>query len=211
MSTVQILGAPLSTFVRVVRIVAEEKEVPYELVPLGPHTPDVDAIHPFGRIPVLRHGDLRLCESRAIAFYLDKAFTGPSLMPDSLLEQAQVEQWVSLILTGFDPILVRSYLLAYVFPGTGDGQPDRARIDAALPQVERCLDLLARTIEPTGQLAGRSFTLADAYLVPILAYLKDLPESGASIAGSAVLRDYIARHDERPSVRATVPPPMPGG
>jgi len=211
MSSVQILGAPVSTFVRVVRIVAEEKEVPYELVPLGPHTPDVDALHPFGRIPVLRHGDVTLCESRAIACYLDRRFDGPSLVPADTLEQARVEQWISLILTGFDPVLVRAYLLAYVFPGTENGQPDRARIDATLPQLERCLDVLARAVGPTGQLVGSSFTLADAYLIPILAYLKDMPESGRLIADSEALRDYIARQEARPSVRATVPPPMAAG
>jgi glutathione S-transferase len=211
MSTVQILGAPFSTFVRVVRIVAEEKGVAYELVPLGPHTPEVDAIHPFGRIPVLRHGDVTLCESRAIACYLDQRFEGPSLIPSSPTEQAHVEQWVSLILTGFDPVLVRSYLLAYVFPGTENGQPDRGRIDSVLPEVELCLDLLTRAVEPTGHLVGTAFTLADAYLIPILAYLKDLPESGKRIADSPALRDYVSQHEARASVRATVPPPLPGG
>ena len=42
------------------------------------HTPEIDAIHPFGKMPVLRHGDFTLCESKAIATYLDRAFDGPS-------------------------------------------------------------------------------------------------------------------------------------
>ena len=76
-----------------------------------------------------------------------------------------------------------------------------------MPEVERSLATLGRAVEPTGQLVGQSFTLADVYLIPILDYLKDMPESGRLIAGSAPLREYIARHAERPSVRATVPPP----
>ena len=206
MTTVQILGAPQSTFVRVVRIVAEEKRVPYELVPARPHTAEIDAIHPLGRIPVLRHGDVTLCESKAIALYLDRFFDGPSLMPTSPLEQVKVEQWISLVLTGFDPVLVRGYLLAYVFPGTADGQPDRDKIAALVPQVEAHLVILEHQIAATGQVVGDSFTLADVYVLPILSYLKDLPESGRIIAASKTLSDYIARHEERPSLRATVPP-----
>jgi glutathione S-transferase len=206
MTTVQILGAPQSTFVRVVRIVAEEKGVPYELVPMRPHSPEIDAVHPFGRIPVLRHGDVTLCESKAIAFYLDRYFDGPSLTPASPLEQARVEQWISLVLTGFDPVLVRGYLLCYVFPGTADGQPDRDKIAELVPQVETHLGLLERQIAVTGQVVGNAFTLADAYVLPILSYLKDLPESGQFIAASKPLSAYIAIHEQRPSLRATVPP-----
>ncbi len=210
MSQLQILGAPQSTYVRVARIVAEEKGVAYELVPLRPHTPEIDAVHPFGRIPVLRHGEVMLCESRAIALYLDRFFSGPSLVPTDPLEQVRVEQWVSLVLTGIDPVLARTYLFAYIFPGTPDGKPDRARIDGVLPEVERLLAVLDRAVAPTGHLVGQSFTLADAYILPILCYLKEMPESGQIIARSAALRSYIERHNERSSLKATAPPPLPG-
>ena len=43
-----------------VRVVCAEKGVPYNLVPVRPHTPEVDAIHTFGRIPPMRHGDVEL-------------------------------------------------------------------------------------------------------------------------------------------------------
>jgi glutathione S-transferase len=42
-----------------------------------PHTPEIDAVHPLGKIPALRHGDVTLAESRAICFYIDHAFGGP--------------------------------------------------------------------------------------------------------------------------------------
>jgi glutathione S-transferase len=44
----------------------EEKGVPYDLVPVPPHSPEVEAIHPLGKIPAMRHGDITLCESKAI-------------------------------------------------------------------------------------------------------------------------------------------------
>ena len=43
--------------------------------------PELRAIHPFGKMPVLRHGDVELCESKAIATYLDRSFPGPSIFP----------------------------------------------------------------------------------------------------------------------------------
>ena len=57
-----------------VRIVAAEKGVPYKFTPVRPHTPQVDAIHPFGKIPVMRHGDVELLKSKAISTYIDRAF-----------------------------------------------------------------------------------------------------------------------------------------
>jgi len=35
--------------------------VPYRHSETMPHTPDVDAIHPFGKIPVMRHGEKVFC------------------------------------------------------------------------------------------------------------------------------------------------------
>ena len=43
--------------------------------------PEIRAIHPFGKMPVLRHGDLELCESKAIATWLDRSFPAPFVFP----------------------------------------------------------------------------------------------------------------------------------
>ena len=81
MPELEIIGAPQSNFVWVCRIAAAEKGLAVKLDPARPHTPVVDAIHPSGKIPVMRHGDVTLFESRAICAYIDKAFPGPSLIP----------------------------------------------------------------------------------------------------------------------------------
>ena len=81
MAELQIIGGPQSNFVWTTRIVCAEKGVPYQHISVMPHTPEVDAIHPFGKIPVMRHGDVTLCESRAIISYIDRTFDGPSLTP----------------------------------------------------------------------------------------------------------------------------------
>ena len=125
MPVVEIVGPAPSTYTRVARMVCEEKQIPYELKQSPPHSPDVDAIHPFGKVPVMRHGDFELCKSKAISTYLDLSFPGPKLIPTEPRHAALTEQWVSLVNTKMDGTLVRSYLLNYIFPKGSDGKPDR--------------------------------------------------------------------------------------
>ena len=118
MPELQIIGAPQSNYVWVARIACHEKGVPYTLVPVMPHTPEVDAVHPLGKIPALRHGDVTLAESRAICFYIDHAFDGPPLVSRDPAEGARTEQWISIVNTHFDVLVARPYVGAYFFPGT---------------------------------------------------------------------------------------------
>jgi len=210
MPELQIIGGPQSNYVRVARIACAEKGVPYTLVPVSPHTPEVDAIHPFGKIPVMRHGDVTLSESRAICFYIDHAFDGPPLAPQDPVNGARSEEWISLVNTTIDPLLMRQYLKAYFFPGTSDGRPDRAAIDAALPKMEEHFSVLDRAVAKTGHLVGDGFTLADMNLLPILFFMAKGPESRAILRRSANLEAYAERHMARASLRDTVPPPFPG-
>lgn len=209
MPKLQIIGVPQSNFVWTCRLAAEEKGVAYSLVPERPHTAAVNAIHPFGKIPVVRHGDLSLCETRAICGYIDQAFDGPPLIPINVRDAALTEQWISLVTTGFDLVFARAYLIGYFFSGLADGAPDRARIDGALPSMQKML----RYIE--SQLAGRDHiaidrcTLADFFLLPLIHYLRMMPESGQMLKTASRLDAWYARLAARPSFAATVPPPMP--
>jgi len=210
MPELQIIGAPQSNYVCVARIACREKGVPYTLVPARPHSPEVDAIHPFGKIPVMRHGEVTLCESRAICYYIDHAFDGPPLVPRDPVLGAQTEAWISLVNTTIDPLLVRQYLRAYVFPNTPDGSPDRAAIAAALPKMEEHFAILDRAVAGTGHLVGDRFTLADMNLLPILFYVNKMPESGAMLRRATNLALYFERHWARPSAQEAAPPPFPG-
>ena len=210
MATLEIIGAPQSNFVRTARIAAHEKGVPYTLIPARPHTPEVDALHPFGKIPVMRHGDVGLCETRAICGYIDQAFDGPPLLPREPAAAAVAEQWVSMVNTGFDLVFARQYLLAHFFSGLPDGAPDRARIEAALPKMREMFALLDRELDRRAYLAGDAFTLADAFLLPLIHYMRLMPESAAMMQASPNLAAWFERLAARPSVKETEPPPMPG-
>jgi glutathione S-transferase len=209
MPNVEIIGFAPSTYVRTARMVCEEKAIPYDLNPAPPHSPEVAAIHPFGKIPVMRHGDFELCESKAIATYLDLVFPGPKLIPTDPRHAALTEQWVSLVNTRMDSTMVRTYLFAYIFPKTADGQPDRKAIDAVTPALKEELGFLDRAVAKGGYLAGDSFTYADINVMPILFYLQKFPEAAAAIAAAKPLAAYYERLAARPSFQNTTPPPPP--
>lgn len=205
MAELQIIGGPQSNFVWTTRVVCAEKAVAYQHVVAMPHTPEVDAIHPFGKIPAMRHGDVTLCESRAIIAYIDRSFDGPSLMPRDPVAAAQVEQWVSIVCTTLDPLWLRQYYAAYVLAVRGNGVVNRSMIDAAIPKMEPQFAVIDRAVAKTGYLAGDSFTLADAYLTPILFYMSAVPESAALMAKTSHLKPYLERQMARPSVQQTRP------
>ena len=206
MAELQIIGGPQSNFVWTTRIVCAEKGVPYQHVAVMPHTPEVDAIHPFGKIPVMRHGDVTLCESRAIISYIDRTFEGPSLLPRDPVAAAQVEQWASIVCTTLDPLWLRQYYAAYVLAvRAGRTEPDRARIEEAIPKMAPQFEVMDRAVAKTGYLVGNNFTLADAYLTPIAFYMNAVPESAALMAEASHLKAYLDRQMARPSVQQTKP------
>ena len=208
MATVEILGFAPSTYTRAVRMACEEKGVPYELKPLPPHAPEVLAIHPFGKIPVLRHGDFTLCESKAVATYIDRAFDGPALFPTNPLDLALAEQWVSIVNTMMDHIF-RTYLFAYFFPKTEDGKPDRKTIDAVAPTLREHVAILDKAVAKTGNLAGERYSFPDINLMPILYYARMVPEGADAIGKASNLAAYYERHAARPAFKNTIPPPPP--
>ncbi|MGZ3409077.1 MAG: glutathione S-transferase family protein [Xanthobacteraceae bacterium] len=210
MPELEIIGGPASNFVWTCRIACAEKRVPYTLVSVMPHTPEVDAIHPLGKIPAMRYGDVTLCESRAICGYIDRMFDGPPLMPADPIAAARVEQWLSIVNTAIDPIWVRQYAGAgYLFPGTPDKSPNRTAIDAALAKMEKQFPIMEHAVAG-GYLAGASFTLADINFIPMLFYMQRFPESSALLANSPNLRKYLEKHLARKSVQETIPQSLPG-
>jgi glutathione S-transferase len=205
MAELEIIGGAQSNFVWAVRIGAEEKGVAYVHRAVPPHEAPVADIHPFGLIPVMRHGEVTLAESRAIAGYIDDSFAGPDLFPRDVRARAETEQWVSLINNVMQPRL-RRYAFAYFFPQAADGKPDPAEIAAALPGMTRSLQVLEERLAGRQTLANGAFTYADACLLPLLYYLKQLPESGQVLAGSPGLLAYFDRLSQRPSFQRTLPP-----
>ncbi len=95
-------------------MVCEEKGIDYTLTETKLAAPELFAVHPLGKMPVLRHGDVQLFESKAIATYLDRVFAGPAIFPAEPLPAALTEQWVSFVNTVVDRTFIRTYLYAYI-------------------------------------------------------------------------------------------------
>lgn len=211
MAKPEIIGSVRSTYTWAVRMVCEEKGIEYVLTEKPLHAPELLSIHPFGKMPVLRHGDVELFESKAIATWLDRSFPDPYVFPSDPLLAALTEQWVSLVNTVMDATLIRTYLFAYIAPKTSDGTPDRAAIDAVMPAVREQLGVLDKAVAATGHLAGDLFTFADINLLPILYRVRQAPEGAEALAAATHLARYYDRHAARPSFVRTMPPAGPPG
>jgi glutathione S-transferase len=71
-----VFGAPLSPFVRKVRLCLLEKGLDYQLEVVMPFTPPdwYLQLNPLGRIPAMKDGELCLADSSVICQYLEEAY-----------------------------------------------------------------------------------------------------------------------------------------
>jgi len=204
-ATITVYGDPRSSYVRTVRMALAEKGIAYTHDPVAPHTEQILAICPFGRVPGFRDGDLTLYETTAIVRYIDECFDGPSLLAGNARSRAAMEQYASLInCHGYDA-MVRRYVLQYVFPKGANNTPDRAVIDVAVPQIKSQLEVFDRAYGPRNLLAGDTVTLADLLLAPIIFYLGMFPEGKTLLAGAPNVTRAHAWMAERPSFKSTMP------
>jgi glutathione S-transferase len=206
MAELEIMGVPFSNYVRSIRMLCEEKGITYKLTPSRPQSPEVKAIHPAGQIPVMRHGNVTLFESKAIATYIDRTFPGQKFIPDDTLETAQVEQWVSYGNVKVDRWIMREFVVPSVFFEKTKG-PDTARIAAALPEIDKCCNALDDAVAQTGHLVGSRLTYADMNVIPMLSTLLHFPASKDILAKYSSLSAYVARLADLPSFKNTAPPP----
>src|SRR5689334_17903670 len=80
---VTLYGFQRSTYVNVARLVLHAKGVRFNFhdTEAEMYTEAHRRRHPFGRVPVLQHGDFLVYETSAIVRYIDEAFDGPPLVP----------------------------------------------------------------------------------------------------------------------------------
>jgi len=206
MADLEIIGVPFSNYVRSVRMLCEEKGVAYTHNTARPQSPEVMAIHPAGQVPCMRHGDLALFESLAIALYIDRAFPGPKFIPEDAAGAARVVQWASYTNSKVDRWIMREFVVPSVFFDKAKG-PDTAKITAALPEIEKCLAALDAGVAKTGHLGGDRLTFADMNVLPMLVTFAGFPQGKEMLAKHPKLTAYIAKLSVRPSFTKTAPPP----
>jgi len=164
-----VYGFPRSTYVNIVRLVLTHKDVPYEFHDLEPVMGKAEhlALHPFDRVPILRHGDFMVYETSAIASYVDEAFEGPRLTPQDVRARARMNQWLSAVNSYYYPYMI--YHVTHerlVFPELGIASDEKV-VAHALPKVEVALGVMERELSHGGDyLLGSELTLADFFLLP---------------------------------------------
>ena len=203
---VEIFGSPHSNFVRAVRIALAEKGFSYDYHPVQPHSREARAVHPLGLVPGLRHGEVLLGESQAIIAYLDGLWADTPMGPSGpVAEASEIIQWICIVATAVDQTLIRRYVVPYAFPKGPDGSPDRAAIEAVLPDLRNIFTMLDARLNGRDYLAANRFTFADALLLATLNPTLRRPEAAQTVAHMLALRRYFALHSQRRSFIETAP------
>jgi glutathione S-transferase len=208
MSEFTVYGIPGSPFGRAVLIALEEKAAPYHLiaVPLQAlRSAEHLARHPFGRVPVLEHGEFRLFETQAILRYLDRVLPEPSLTPADPRHAARMDQVMNIndwyLFPGVSTVISFPRVVAPRLLGRTTA--DEAAIAAALPQARQVLETLARELGEQAFFAGERPSLADCLLAPQLDFLSQAPEWQPLAAGHSNLAHWLERMSLRPSMQRT--------
>jgi glutathione S-transferase len=202
MAEITLFGPPQSSYVRTARMVCVEKGVSHELKPIELGSDDHERLHPFKRVPVMRHGDLELYETQAIARYIDAAFDGPSLTPNTPAGVAVMEQWISAINCYIYNNVIRDYALVYVGAMRRGTDPDRAKIEASLPKLDHDLGLVDGAYANQPFIGGEKVCLADLFVAPVLATIAMFPEGKAAVAKRANLSRALDAFSKRESFKA---------
>lgn len=200
--TLEIIGFAQSNFVRTLRMIAEEKGIAYELLPVMPGSKEAREVHPLGQVPGMRHDGFELFDSHAIAHYINSSFDGANLLAGDAKGDASIDQWVALVATTIDQFFMRRYVVEYVFHKDEDGNPVRTLIDTAVPRFKRLFATLESAVEP-GYLGSETFTMADCFLAPIMAAAINFPEAKQAFDDCPNLQAWMARIEERPSFTNT--------
>jgi glutathione S-transferase len=171
MSQFTVHATPGSPYARAAMATLEEKSADWRLAALKPGTsrqPEHLARHPFGRMPVLDHGEFRLYETQAILRYLDRVLPSPPLTPADPKVAARMDQVMNIVDW-------------YLFQGCGNiitfqrivrpmlfGQPtDEAAVREAMPRAHVVFDELARLLGDAEWFGGDAISLADLMVAPL--------------------------------------------
>lgn len=109
--------------------------------------------HPFGQIPALADGDVKVFESGAILIYLAQKYGGLS-SPEAL---AEVAKWIVWANASLDPV---------VFIENDRGQV----LDTGLRQNPKVIQRLESLLEGQSWLLGEEFSVADVAVASYLLY-----------------------------------------
>jgi glutathione S-transferase len=162
-------------------------------------------LHPFGRVPVLTHGAFKLFETSAITRYVDRAFTGRSLQPESAAALARMDQVISVIdAYAYWPMVRQVSSHAFFRPFFGE-QSSREEIDTGLEASAKVLSFLDGVAGEGVVLSGREISLADCHLAPMMDYFVRAEEGKAALSSHLALQGWWDQVSVLDVLKATDP------
>ena len=206
-----ILGAPLSPFVRKVRVLCSEKDIPYELKPVNPFAPPdwFLAVSPLKRIPVLAietDADAieHLADSSAICAMLEQAHPQPPLLPADPIERGKAlwyeEYGDTALVSLMGPGIFQPVVLARMMGREPDHDKAQRTLETDLPPL---FDYLEGVIGDRAYLVGDALTLAD---ISIATPFVNMQHAGLDVDAARWprLAAFLQRILERPSFAGCV-------
>jgi glutathione S-transferase len=158
--------------------------------------PDVEAVNPLGKIPVLELDDGRLiADSPVIVAYLDELAGGGRLIPSG------EDKWRALTLEALADGCMDAGFVLRMEQLKDEGSRDPAEVTAYTAKIRRTLDRIEQ--EPHW-LAG-SFNVGHLALACALDWIAFRGLLADPLAGRARLRDWLEALRERPSLASTRP------
>jgi glutathione S-transferase len=196
----KLFGVDASPYVRKVRIVLEEKRIPYEYVRARPSVPGspVPEHNPLAKVPVLvTDNGKAIYDSPVIVDYLDALVREPALIPTSLEQRTDVKRWEALGDGVTDAVVLVSHDRDKV--QTADWH-QRQRL-----KIERGLAAMARELGERTFCYGDTFGLADIATGYALGYMDLVLTDIDWRAAHPNLARLAERLAQRDSFRKTVP------
>ena len=196
----KVLGHDGSPFVRKVRIVLDEKRIPYEYVyarSSDPNSPVPDH-NPLSKIPVLVTDQGRnIYDSPVIVEYADALGAGPRLIPADFESRIEVKRWEAL----GDGIADATVLTSHDYDKVQTAKWHQRQRD----KIERGLATMAKDLGDREFCFGNAFSLADVAAGYALGYLDQvLPDMDWRSAQPSLAR-LAERLAKRDSFRKTLP------
>ncbi|GGE38548.1 glutathione S-transferase [Primorskyibacter flagellatus] len=197
---IRVYGYRYSVYTWIVRMALAERGLGYDWTEVNPFDPASANPHPFGRVPLIEDGELRIYEVRAITAFLD-GFPGDSWTPEAALPRARAEQVIGIVDSYAYWPMVREVFAPAVF---AEGAPDTALIARGM---EKSLPVLTALegIAQEGAVLNGTLTRADLHLAPMIAYFTMYPPAAKALADHPALANWFAGMRERDSFVRTIP------
>lgn len=158
--------------------------------------PELLAIHPLGKSPVMRDGDLILAESGAIIEYLIERHGDGQLKPQpGTPEHVRYLYWMH-----FSEGTIMLHLVSRIYL-TRVGEAAQAMQRRVEVMINNDLDLVEAELNKSSHLAGEAFSAADVHMGFPLEFAA---HAGLVSERHVKLREYLARMQARPAYRRAI-------